>query len=338
MFSDEDYPETDDGFGPGSDLVLSVLGIVVLLIGISRVYAMFDLQLVRTLPESVPRAEIPVASSESRAADLDRTVADLRSQLDAARMAAGEYQRQLATASAQPNRAALEQQLADLKDQLTHARDEVAVLEQKGSVREHEIAGLGQELDSARDAAERYRQQLAVPQPRQMAPHGVLAFVLKGQDASFFLKDSAELRPPAQMQIEAGRVSIARVVLESGANFLEIRGYASPEPPADRDLSLSAERAIAVLRYLRRLGVPDNCMSVSGMGRGRSSLLYDLYLKRDQANTVQSWDGMFGSAQGDKLRGRLEDALADERRVEIVAVADPAAKCTNDELLHALRP
>jgi outer membrane protein OmpA-like peptidoglycan-associated protein len=262
---EDNASETDDGFGPGSDLVLSFLGVIILLIGTMTVTGIprhaappeAPKVLSPLLPESAPKAVEPqnVAEQPQNATDAKRRISELEAQI--ARMS-----------------------------------------------------------------------------------RRVVAFRFDGTNTAFFEQSSSELSEPAQKLIDGAMLSIGRKVLESEANQIEIVGYASPEPSStadhDTNLDLSSARAEAVAHYLARRGVPYECMNVRGVGRGRSDLLYDMFLARRPGSTLRQWDAMFTGPRGRDFMSSVESDLASERRVEIVTENDADSKCSRRRLLQAL--
>lgn len=262
---DQDDSEGDDGFGPATDLVLSLLGVIILLLAIGQ----YQQRLKVLIGIEKPPATADVMKPQPAPPDLNGRILDLSSRL---------------------------------------AQSEA-------------------ELEAARKFL-------------STVPLRIVALKLDGRNVSFFDRNSAELHP-AMRQLIAGYIpTLARLVLANRTNEIEVTGFASPEPSGvagkDANLDISAERSIAVAHYLAQLGVPYQCLSVSGFGRGRSEILYGSYMKRSPQNTVESWDNLMAGDKGRELRSRLEEQMSEERRVEIAVVVDRNSSCTTEELQKAL--
>ncbi|WP_076997219.1 OmpA family protein [Variovorax sp. KK3] len=273
MNYDDDEPESDDGFGPGSDLVLSFLGVVLLLIGITAINGF------PTAGQSQPR--------EPEAPPIQQDLAG--------------FQRRA--------------QVAESAQQTAQAR-----------VRQLELDL--QALQSAK----------ALP---AAASGRVLAFRLDGNNQiAFFTRRGSDLREPARQLLAGSMLAIGQKVLETGANHLELVGYASPEPSQtpgkDDNLDLSVARAEAVAHFLAQRGVPYECMSVSGFGRGRSEILYDMYLKKNPGTTRADWDAMLSGAKGGAFAQNIETLMLNERRVDIFVAKDSGSRCQAAQLQKAL--
>lgn len=242
--------EDDDGFGPGSDLVLSFLGVIILLIGIVRVVGW---------PQSVPVLPPPPPPP--------------------------------------------------------------------GPVSPEELAAANKRIQDL----ERY-----IARMKRRA----VAFRFDGTSAAFFTFGSARLTEPAQKLIAGSTLTIGRKALEMDANQIEIIGYASPEPSNvadyDTNLDLSTARAEAVTHFLAKRGIPYECMSVRGVGRGRSQLLYDMYLWKRPGTRIQDWDALFPGAAGREFQAGIENDLAEERRVDIIVSSDDESKCDPRRLQKSL--
>lgn len=266
---DEDDGLEDD-FGPGSDLVLSLLAVAILLLAMAGVSRHLDFAV------KPPLAEPP-----------------------------------------QPSRAGPEPVSEDMVPRAVLEKAEQAYADLVLEVRELE------------------RRMSAM----QAVPDRVVAFSFDSTNAAFFLEGSAELRPPARQFLEGQVPTLVRLAVQNNANHLEVVGFASAEPDGDvgrdRNMELSARRALAVADALAAKGLPTHCISVAGMGRGRSQLL-QMYLARRAGNSVEAWDRLMRTGQGAEIRRQLEDELAKERRVEIALTRDSGSPCKQDELVRAL--
>lgn len=263
-----DAEDGDDGFGPGSDLVLSFLGVVLLLIGVT---------VVTGLPEvgNAPARDAPAAESQ------DWPVHEAR----------------------------------------------VVPVDQALQGWEHRALAAERELQRLRKLARGTQSR-------------VLALDLHSSDVAFFAQRGTELREPARQLLAGSMAALGRKAGEHQANQLEIVGHSSPEPSQttgrDDNLDLSMRRAEAVAHFLAEHGVPYECMSVGGVGRGRSELLYETYLKEGKGRTRAQWDAGFRGDKGAKFAEQIEDLLAPERRVEIFVSRDPSANCDLAQLRRAL--
>ena len=248
---DQYTPDTDDGFGPGFDLVLSVLGVLILVVGATTVTG---------LPKKPDPPPVPGDTHD----------------------------------------------MTDLTRQLALARMRI------------------EELEAQKEPGNRR----------------VVAFRFDGTNAAFFQRDKSDLTDLAQRLISGSLLTIGRKALEVGANQLEVTGYASPEPSVkegrDSNLDLSSQRAEAVAHYLALRGIPYSCMSVRGVGRGRSHLLYDVYLTAAPDVAVTDWDALFEGERGRQFLLSRGKQLASERRVEIVVAHDSESKCKPEQLFKAL--
>ncbi len=161
----------------------------------------------------------------------------------------------------------------------------------------------------------------------------ILVFELRETDAAFFKIGSSILTEAAHSQLALEAPQILGELAKNSANQVNILGYASPEKKtlkefkgfleADGNLDLSVDRAVAVAHYLKSLGIPYECMSISGFGRGRSQLLYE-WKQKGQNRTMEKWDDnkSIRSSRMYKRESRKE------RKVVLQVVYDKESKCT----------
>lgn len=268
IFLEEDDPEIDDGFGPGSDLVLSFLGVVLLLIGVTVVTGLPKAPLQPAQPtfsQSAPQqnsASAPVAPPDEGSRDT-----------------------------------------TNWRQRALRAEAELGRLETE-------------------------------------PPGHWLAIQINGNNPAHFLSRETILRQPMRLFIQGAMTSIGRKVMQLEGNQLEIVGFASPEPSPtpgiDDNLDLSTARAQAVAHFLGQQGVPNECMTVRGMGRGRSDALFRIYRERQPTEYVRQWDELLSTPQGKAFIDRVEDTLSRERQVDILITRDPAANCSTMQLIRAL--
>ena len=157
----------------------------------------------------------------------------------------------------------------------------------------------------------------------------ILFTIQEGRGYENFDPNKSVLKMSAKVEI---RGSIRKILSSFGqANQIEVIGYASAEPylekiSIDKNLDLSAARAVSVAHYLTSLGVPYQCISARGVGRSRSQHLSSWLLANNRS--LKDWDDLW---RDDGIRpimkSKHENKLSKERRIEIRAVYDEESKC-----------
>ena len=145
-------------------------------------------------------------------------------------------------------------------------------------------------------------------------------------EASYFNQGDAQLLPEGKRLLSLHIHDIKDKLKLGQANQIKIVGYASPEPRSfsvgeDRNLNLSADRAVAVAHHLNDLGISYDCMYIVGFGRGRSRILHD-WLKKDDGRSIRSWDRL-----KPYNKALIANRLKTERKVLIYAVFDKESEC-----------
>lgn len=147
-----------------------------------------------------------------------------------------------------------------------------------------------------------------------------------------FEKNQAVLNDQGERILSQKAKEIRAMLGPSKANHIQVVGHASPEKVAyfagqkttvfDRNLDLSAMRSLAVAHFLSQHGIPYNCMSITGFGRGRSQHL-QRWLTQGKGRTWQKWDDYeyYKSPY-------FEDQFKSERKVMIYAVFDQDSFCS----------
>lgn len=147
-----------------------------------------------------------------------------------------------------------------------------------------------------------------------------------------FGPQSAELTEIGRSEIDKVLPRVAKVVRDSQANQITIVGSTSPTfrspklaainhaDASDSNIDLSALRAIALVHYLAKKGVPYRCMVAEARGFSRTTL-------------PESDDILSGVAK--RNIGGIEEKYKDERAVEIF-VDRTKSTCTSDRLQKAL--
>jgi len=163
--------------------------------------------------------------------------------------------------------AMLEQENTQLSDELAQAR---SAAEQAARARD----ACEQELASLRSANDGLRNQLAAVPPPMETPEGWTAIpggamiALDGE--VLFRSGKADLRPEAKSTLDA----IAQVVNgEYGNKDVLVYGHTDGQPIKKSgwkdNLELSAQRAMAVVRYLQSKGVSPQRLVAGGCGEHR---------------------------------------------------------------------
>lgn len=158
----------------------------------------------------------------------------------------------------------------------------------------------------------------------------LLVFELLSEKAALFELNSNRLTYSAKERLKPQAKKILELLKGGSANQLNILGYASPEPKnigkytaMDGNLDLSANRSVAVAHYLHSLGIPYECISVTGYGRGRSEILND-WKKRGPQYTTKAWDknySWYGNSPSYRRKSRRE------RKVVLSVVFVKESKC-----------
>jgi flagellar motor protein MotB len=318
--TDFDIEEADE-LGPGSDLVISLFAMAMLLLGIVGT------------GYKVEAAKVQELSSSS-AANISLRHELTEMTMETARL---RTERDRALASLAATRARVDD--ADrirLQGNRTRAEFERRAAELEASVKE-----LENRLTEAQARLIRTKNELDEERRSRLARNRAIFELKESKDLAPFERGSAVLTEPAKRIILNRLVEGRSEIANQGANLLLIEGYASPEPirytdGRDGNLDLSNQRASAVAYFIVAQGVPFQCVASIGFGRARSDLLRS-YLAAS-GRTLVSWDRQFESEPGrSEVLTRNADLLAAERRVVLRAVVDPTSSCVPDVLVRGLQ-
>lgn len=273
-------PEDEGEFGPGTDVILGFLALVLIILALSFM---------------VPRAVLQANAPPEPAAGDPAVVREAQARATAAEQTA----------------ARLTEELRQVADQARRADEEVARLQNL--------------LESSRIDSK--------------APPPAVSLRTEGEGASLFTKGSSTLTDVGKSLLVSSLDTLRGTVIETGANHLEILGYSSPEPlpgKGDRNLDLSVDRAVAVAHHMAVMGIPYECMSVVGMGRSRSHVVFDSF--KNLSEPMAKWDTFYMRAVEQRIPElpEIERQIRGERRVDISAVGDSESKCTHQRLRAAL--
>jgi hypothetical protein len=155
------------------------------------------------------------------------------------------------------------------------------------------------------------------------------------REKPLFGQNDAELTERARQQLRQELPAFLDALESDWCNQLLVEGYASPEAPPDLDrkererwnLGLSARRSMAVSDYLNDLGIPYECMFISGYGRSHSAVLAS-WLNADPDRTVVIWDDQALEEQ------HGEQVLSPERIVRILGISHDSSLCSLSRPLH----
>jgi hypothetical protein len=111
-------------------------------------------------------------------------------------------------------------------------------------------------------------------------------------------------------------VKLRQGLLRDEFQLLEVTGHSSPEGRQEYNMALAQLRAAEVANQLVLAGIPWECIRISAVGRGESSLLPDYWQVGARSPSVQAQKPRV--EQNRDLRAMYSaDRLGRERRVEI---------------------
>jgi chemotaxis protein MotB len=218
-------------------------------------------------------AALDVALGEARAAS-EASQAQLKELAAARDEASG-----LAAARAEEIRV-LTQEVAGLRDELARTRALLGDEQAKGAARADEIAQLNarlkEALQSRIEELERYRSEFFGRLREALGERPDIRIVgdrFVFQSEVLFASGSAELGPDGQAQLRA----LARSLREVAASIpddvswiLRVDGHTDRVPirgaPFRNNWQLSVERALAVVEFLEREGIPSSRLAATGFG------------------------------------------------------------------------
>ncbi|MGB0696640.1 MAG: hypothetical protein ACPGOY_13400 [Rhodospirillaceae bacterium] len=223
------------------------------------------------------------------------------------------------------------------------AQSFIDALQKRLRLRCQDKKGFEKQLDEQDEKIAALEAKIVSLDPGPWVPPEAIALRTKGANSSLFKRNSAELTAIGKDLINVSLIQIQSKVIATDANHLNVVGLASPEPKPtkegqDGNLLLSTERATSVTYYLASRGVPYECMTASGVGRGRSNIIYDKYGSKITEDTLARWDQYYSKAVSSGIRKpeQWEAMIAQERRVEIYPVLDGQTKCDHAKLVSTL--
>jgi outer membrane protein OmpA-like peptidoglycan-associated protein len=254
---------------------------------------------------------------------------------------AGQLQDQIATlsgtiASLRAQNASLSGEVVALADETDKPRKEIDRLQQQldATNREHEdiLAAKNQELSDMATQIAALQQQIEGPEGQaQLQENRVPIKLNDSGDLKIFEPGKAVLTAAGRQKLYSLIPSMLTTINRSPTNVVRIAGHASPEPMEivegsrlDRNLLLSAERALVIAYELAALGVPIRCIAIESYGRGRSPTLSNF--PGDMALSV--YDAQVYSGIPKAQRTEIISLWAKERRVEIMATLEENGQCS----------
>jgi flagellar motor protein MotB len=325
----EDYElhvQDSDELGPGSDLVISMFALAMLVVALVG----FGLG-TEGSNYSPSRSNTDLSSNDS----------GLMTERDAA--LAGKRQAEMVAAAARDDLHAKDKVVAaqdlalkairnDLNERnarLVAARNRLEVVEDTNSRLEETNIRLGarvQELTAKLEAIRR--------------PENSILTLRDNAGSSFFPNGSAEISPDGRRMLLIAVKDKANLIRSGQFNTIVIEGYTSPDPRwttygFDTNEELAFDRAATVERILVQAGVPRRCLALMSYGRNRSDLLYGPSGAKPMGTESDTME--FDKAYHGGRISLREDRLASERRIEVRALLDPQYKlCSPSELSQRL--
>lgn len=185
----------------------------------------------------------------------------------------------LAAARAEEIRA-LTEEVAGLGDELARTRALLGEEQAKGEARDTEIATLNarlkEALESRIEELERYRSEFFGRLREALGDRPDIRIVgdrFVFQSEVLFASGSAELGPEGQAQLRALARSLREVAASIPADvswILRVDGHTDRVPirgaPFRNNWQLSVERALAVVEFLEREGIPSSRLAATGFG------------------------------------------------------------------------
>ena len=240
------------------------------------------------LADAATHADQLAAQSLARLADqvrdltAQRDQSDARaSQAEAARQAvSGQFADALrASAAADARIALLNQQIETMRAQLAQLAAALDVSQKAGAVKDVRIADLGAKLNAALISKvaelQRYRSEFFGRLRQVLAGRPGIAVVgdrFVFQSEVLFPAGSSDLTPAGREQITQLATTLKSIAHDIPADIpwvLRVDGHADRQAKRGRfadNWSLSAERAITVVRLLAANGVPSNRLAAAGFG------------------------------------------------------------------------
>lgn len=223
-------------------------------------------------------------------------------------------------------KARLERQLERLKEQLEGLKTEKDSLT---NALDHFTRDNPQYANlSLSDMLERLQQEIKTLNFEIERTKARVIFELRETEAASFKMGTSILTNTARTKLRKESPKMLSELKKQSVNQINILGYASPEKKplkgnADGNLDLSVERSIAVAHYLKSLGIPYECMKITGFGRGRSEILYKWKQKIPGHRSIDDWD-----KQGIPSTAKYKQKSREERKVVLQVVYDQESKCT----------
>ncbi|ODA67550.1 putative lipoprotein YiaD precursor [Methyloligella halotolerans] len=253
----------------------------------------------QSLEDSLASLQATLSDQQAENARLSALLEQQGTQTDTAETRASSLSRELAEQKGITNDAlakveVLNQQLAALRRQLAALQDALDAAEEKDRKSQVKIADLGKRLNLAlaRKVQElaRYRSDFFGRLREILGNREDIRVVgdrFVFQSEVLFDSGSAELKPNAEPELDKLAGALKQLETEIPDDIpwvLRVDGHTDINPIATADFAsnweLSSERAIAVVKYLIRDGVPPNRLVAAGFGE---------YAPLDTANTTEAY-------------------------------------------------
>lgn len=322
--------DDDDSFGPGTDLVLSILAVFIVLVLAGNQYYKEQIGTMQTEKSEIKEE---LSESENEIAYLKKLVEVIRETLK---------EKEEEKNSLESIIVSLESEIKDLINALEESNKKIdsnEMLEEVINKLNQRLSRLEDKLVDRERENENLRKKVVLLTEEQMIlkkRNKILYTIQESDSYRKFEKGKAELTTMAKKEIKNNLKVINQAFGKNNkeANQIDVVGYASAEPflrvgggyVKDKNLNLSADRAISVAHYLASLGIPYECISTRGVGRSRSSVLQK-WLRQDKRRTLQQWDSRWFGGNKELMKKKYESKLNKERRIEIRAVYDKESSC-----------
>lgn len=306
-----------DELGPGSDLVLSLFAMCLLLLAIAGVsYSMKkDSDAAVSDAQDVSLRELKLKSDKSESA---RTKLEMEFS-----KSTNEFREKSSQLTDEASK--LRKKIEEAEKAKLNAENDLKTISNQSAI-DHESAG---RLQTEND---KLKAQLSAA--TNVGHTSKVIELNELDDVVLFKSGETFLTEEGARDIYLKLRNFVRTSLPTfSANLLIIEGHASPEraerqwrsisPKAgdDGNLDLSAERAVEVAHFLHWLGIPYECVSISGHGSNRTRLT----------------QGELRVLRSNHLTGDMSRKIKSDRRILISAVSDAQSQCAQQALNVSLQ-